>query len=54
MISGWSAGHISYSAGLDEAAHHATDCFFSTSVGPLADATMMYAFRFGKDLAKNS
>jgi hypothetical protein len=49
-----SSGRISHSAGSEEAAHHAIDCFFSTSLGPPADTTMVYAFRLGKDLGKNS
>jgi hypothetical protein len=49
-----SSGRISYSAGSEEAAHHAMDCFFSTSPGPLADTTMVYAFWLGKELGKNS
>ena len=48
------SGRISHSAGLEGAAHHAMDCFFFTSPGPLADTTMVYAFRFGKELGKNS
>jgi len=48
------SGCISNSAGVEEAAHHAMDCFFSTSRGPLADTTMVYAFRLGKELRKSS
>ena len=54
VILSLSSGRISHSAGLEESAHHAMDCFFSTSLGPLADTTMVYAFRLGKDLGKNS
>jgi hypothetical protein len=49
-----SSGRISHSAGSEEAAHPAMDCFFTTSPGPLADTTMVYAFRLGKELGKNS
>jgi hypothetical protein len=41
VIPSLSSGRISHSAGLEEAAHHAMDCFFSTSLGPLADTTMV-------------
>jgi polyphosphate glucokinase len=42
VILSLSSGRISHSAGLEEATHHAMDCFFSTSFGPLADTTMGY------------
>jgi len=54
VIPSLSSGRISHSAGFEESAHHAMDCFFSTPAGPLADTTMVYAFRLGKDLGKNS
>jgi hypothetical protein len=41
VIPSLSSDRISHSAGLEEAAHHAMDCFFSTSRGPLADTTMV-------------
>ena len=36
-----SSGRMSHSRELEEAAHHAMDCFFSTSLGPLADTSMV-------------
>jgi hypothetical protein len=48
-----SSGRISYSAGSEEAAHHAMDCFFSTSPGPLADTDGVRVSaweRIGKEL----